>query len=113
MATGYQEFFRRSIEEPEAFWAEKAGRLHWNRKWDRVLDYDKPPFFRWFVGGKTNLCHNAMDRHLAERAEQKAIVWISSELGKSREREPGDLATLEDPAAIEGIGKAIRSGAPA
>ena len=54
-----------------------------------------------------------MDRHLADVAEKKAIVWISSELGKSREREPGDLSTFEDPAAIEGIGKAIKAGAPA
>ncbi len=113
MAPGYQEFFRRSIKEPVTFRAEEGGGLHWNRKWDRVMICDNPPFSRWFVGGEANLCYNAVDRHLADRAEQKAIVWISSELGKSREREPGDLSTHEDPAAIEGVGKAIKSGGPA
>src|SRR5260221_2380604 len=43
-----------------------------------------PPFAKWFVGGETNLCHNALDRHLAKRADQKALVWISTELDQTR-----------------------------
>jgi propionyl-CoA synthetase len=48
-----------------------------------VLDYSKPPFAKWFVGGETNLCHNAVDRHLKDRGEQKALVWISTEVDKN------------------------------
>ena len=84
MSTRYQAFFRRSIDEREAFWAEQAEMVHWHRKWDRVLDYDKPPFSRWFVGGETNTCYNAVDRHLDERGDQKAIVWISTEVNQTR-----------------------------
>ncbi len=67
----YQEFHRRSIEEREKFWDEEAKLVHWQRPFGKVLDYSKPPFARWFVGGETNLCHNAVDRHLARarRAE--------------------------------------------
>ena len=67
MGQRYAEFYRRSIEEREAFWAEQARLIHWQRPFDRVLDYSRPPFARWFVGGLTNLCHNALDRHLATR----------------------------------------------
>jgi len=80
----YSAFFQRSMTEREEFWAEQAEKLHWNRKWDRVLDFDNPPFTRWFVGGETNTCYNAVDRHLQERGDQNAIVWISTEVGKSR-----------------------------
>ena len=73
MAT-YREFHRRSIQDREGFWAEQAGLIHWQRPFQKVLDYSKPPFARWFVGGETNLCHNAIDRHLASRAEQKAAA---------------------------------------
>jgi propionyl-CoA synthetase len=77
----YDAFYRRSIDQKEAFWAEQAEQIHWHRRWDRVLDYSKPPFARWFVGGETNTCYNAVDRHLAERADQAAIVHVSSETG--------------------------------
>ncbi len=82
MAQGYREFHRRSIEERDAFWTEQARLVHWQRPFDRVLDYSRPPFARWFPGGETNLCHNAVDRHLAARADQPALVWISTEVGK-------------------------------
>jgi propionyl-CoA synthetase len=78
----YEAFYRRSIENPEGFWAEQAREIHWNRDWDGVLDYDNPPFARWFVGGETNLCHNAVDRHLEVRADQDALVFISTETGE-------------------------------
>src|SRR5687768_11556064 len=80
----YQEFHRRSLEDREGFWAEEAKLVHWQRPFERVLDYSRPPFARWFVGGETNLCHNAVDRHLASRAEQQALVWISTEVDRSK-----------------------------
>ena len=82
--TTYREFHRRSIEQREAFWAEEARRIHWHKPFDKVLEYTRPPFARWFVGGETNLCHNAVDRHLATRGEQPALVWISTEVGRTQ-----------------------------
>src|SRR5262252_9057676 len=76
----YAEFHRRSIQEREEFWAEQARLVHWNKPFERVLDYSRPPFARWYVGGETNLCHNAVDRHLAARADQKALVYLSTEV---------------------------------
>ncbi len=83
MAT-YREFHRRSIDDREGFWAGEARRIHWNKPFGTVLDYSRPPFARWFVGGETNLCHNAVDRHVAERGDQKALVWISTEVDQTR-----------------------------
>ena len=70
MAPRFDDFHRRSIEERDACWAEQARRIDWHVLPQRICDYDNPPFARWFVGGQTNLCHNAVDRHLAERADQ-------------------------------------------
>jgi len=81
----YESFYRQSVEQPELFWAEQARRIHWETPPRQILDQSKPPFRRWFVGGTTNLCHNAVDRHLAERAEQLALVAVSSETGITRE----------------------------
>jgi len=83
--TSYREFHRRSIADREGFWAEQARLVHWNKPFTKVLDYSRPPFARWFVGGETNLCYNAVDRHLASRADQKALVWISTEVDQQRE----------------------------
>ena len=80
----YKDFHRRSLEDREGFWKEEAKLIHWQRPFERVLDYSRPPFARWFVGGQTNLCHNAIDRHLAARGEQKALVWISTEVDQTR-----------------------------
>jgi propionyl-CoA synthetase len=82
--TTYREFHRRSIEDREGFWAEQAQLIHWRRPFQEVLDYSRPPFARWFVGGQTNLCHNAIDRHLAARGEQKALIWISTEVNEEK-----------------------------
>lgn len=82
---GYEETYRRSIEQPEAFWAEEAKAIHWHKPPQRILDYSNPPFRQWFVGGETNLCYNAVDRHLPERAGQLALVAISTETGVTRE----------------------------
>ena len=80
----YASYHRRSIEQPESFWAEQAALIDWHKPWDQVLDGSRKPFARWFVGGQTNLCHNAVDRHLADRATQPALVWESTEVEASR-----------------------------
>jgi propionyl-CoA synthetase len=80
----YRAFHRRSIEERDAFWGEQASLIDWHTPHERVLDYSRPPFAKWFVGGRTNLCHNAVDRHLAMRGDQKALVWVSTEVEQER-----------------------------
>ena len=80
----YREFHRRSIEDRERFWGEEAKCVHWQRPFGKVLDYSHPPFARWYLGGETNLCYNAVDRHLASRGDQKALVWISTEVDQTR-----------------------------
>ena len=80
----YRDFHRRSLEQRDAFWTEQAKLVDWHKPFGSVLDYSRPPFAKWFVGGETNLCHNAIDRHLAARAEQKALVYISTEVDQER-----------------------------
>jgi propionyl-CoA synthetase len=82
--TRYADFYRRSIEERDAFWFEQAELIDWHKPFEQVCDYSHPPFARWYVGGQTNLCHNAVDRHLAERADQNALIFVSSETGVER-----------------------------
>lgn len=77
----YREFYRRSIEQPEVFWAEEARLIDWQVAPQQILDFSRPPFARWFVGGQTNLCHNAVDRHAAVRPDERALVFVSSETG--------------------------------
>jgi propionyl-CoA synthetase len=77
----YREFHRRSLEDRDAFWRDEAARVDWHAPFEQVLDYSRPPFARWFVGGRTNLCHNAVDRHLAARGDQPALIYISTETG--------------------------------
>jgi len=84
MAETYSEFHRRSITDREAFWREQAELIHWQQPFERVLAYDRPPFARWFVGGRTNLCYNAVDRHLETRADQAALIYISTEVDAER-----------------------------
>ncbi|HEY0940314.1 MAG TPA: propionate--CoA ligase [Steroidobacter sp.] len=76
----YIQFHRRSIVDPEGFWGEEAQHIDWRTPFSKVLDYSRPPFARWFVGGETNLCYNAIDRHLPARGDQPALVWISTEV---------------------------------
>jgi propionyl-CoA synthetase len=79
--TTYLESHRRSLADRDSFWSEKATLIDWEKPFQSVLDYGRPPFARWFVGGRTNLCHNAIDRHLALRADQPALIYISTETG--------------------------------
>jgi len=74
----YEEIFQRSVTNPEAFWGEAAENISWHKKWDRVLDDSKKPFYRWFTGGEMNTCYNAVDRHVeAGRGDQTAIIYDS------------------------------------
>ena len=98
---GYEDFHRRSIEDPEGFWGEQARAIHWHTPPQRILDDSNPPFRRWFVGGETNLCFNAVDRHLDARGDQLALVAISTETNETREltyaqlyREVNDFAAV-------------------
>src|SRR5210317_1899290 len=72
----YDKLYKKSIEDPEGFWAEQAGQLEWYKKWDKVLDDSKKPFYKWFTGGKTNIIQNAIDRHLKTwRRNKLAFIW--------------------------------------
>jgi propionyl-CoA synthetase len=73
------EFHQRSIQDKEGFWAEQASLVDWFSPPRQILDFSNPPFARWYVGGTTNLCHNAIDRHLPQRADQRALVYVSTE----------------------------------
>ena len=80
----YEAMYRESLEAPEAFWAKVAGELHWFKPWDKVLEW-KAPDAKWFLGGKTNLAYNCLDRNLESRGDKPALVF---------EGEPGDSKTL-------------------
>ncbi|WDZ94180.1 propionate--CoA ligase [Herbaspirillum sp. WKF16] len=83
-ASAYGRLIANSQEDPAGFWAEQARRIEWERPFDQVLDDSRAPFPRWFAGGRTNLCHNAVDRHLDERGEQAALIFVSGETGTER-----------------------------
>jgi propionyl-CoA synthetase len=84
MSTTVAAFHQRSINDKEAFWAEQAESIEWFSKPEKILDFSNPPFAKWYVGGKTNLCHNAIDRHLATRGNQNALVYISTETNEEK-----------------------------
>jgi len=74
----YETVYRRSQEDPEGFWAEAAEAIHWDRRWDQVLDTSEAPIYRWFRGGRLNTCYNAVDRHVeAGRGDQAALIYDS------------------------------------
>src|SRR3954454_15097087 len=77
--------------DPEAFWAEQAEALHWEEKWDQVLDWSNPPFAKWFVGGKLNVSYNCVDRHVeAGNGDRVAFHWRGEE-GEERDITYADL----------------------
>ena len=79
----YETLYAESVTHREAFWSREAENLTWYRKWDKVLDDSGKPFYKWFVGGQTNVVANAIDRHLFTETKNKlALVW---------EGEPGDM----------------------
>ncbi|MCX8144941.1 MAG: propionate--CoA ligase [Azovibrio sp.] len=82
--TTYKEFHKFSIENPDAFWGEQAKLVDWQTPFTQVCDYSRPPFVKWFVGGKINLCHNAVDRHAAKRPDARALIYISTETNEEK-----------------------------
>ena len=77
--TTYKDFYQYSIDHPNEFWTEQSKLIEWKEPFTQVCDYSRPPFVKWFVGGKTNLCHNAVDRHAAKRPNDRALIYISTE----------------------------------
>ena len=108
----YRALYERSIHERDTYWAEQASRIHWHRPFDTVCDVSNPPFVRWFEGGLTNLCHNAVDRHVHDRADQAALVFVSTETHTEETISYGQLLVeVERMAAILhglGVGKGDR-----
>ena len=113
MATLYDAVHARSIEDPDSFWAEAAEEIHWYKKWDKVLDGSKKPFYRWFVGGEVNTCYNAIDRHIDRgRGDQMALIYDSPVTGTFRSftfRELQDrVARCAGVLASQGVSKGDR-----
>ena len=76
----YKKYYKQSVEDPEGFWAEQAESFVWKKKWDKVLDWNfSEPDIKWFVNGKMNITENCLDRHLEERGDQTAILWVPNE----------------------------------
>ncbi|MBA3033654.1 MAG: propionate--CoA ligase [Gammaproteobacteria bacterium] len=82
--TKYSDFYRRSIDQPDAFWAEQAQLVDWQTPPSTICDYSRPPFVKWYSGGRTNLCHNAVDRHAATRPDDRALIYISTETNEEK-----------------------------
>ncbi len=110
MTDSYAAMYRRSIDDPDGFWAEQARRIDWERPFDQVCDTSHPPFARWFVGGRTNLCHNAVDRHAATRPGDAALIWVSSEVGQERVYTFSELQAEVEVMAAMLAGQGVRAG---
>jgi propionyl-CoA synthetase len=82
--SGYRELFETSLSDPAAFWADAAKAVTWTREPSQVLDDSNPPFYRWFPDGQLNTCANALDRHLADRGDQAALIYDSPVTGTKR-----------------------------
>ena len=108
----YLQTHQQSIEQPEIFWGEQAKRIVWKKPFDQVLDYTSPPFAKWFVGGQTSICYNAIDRHLQDRAQQTALIAVSVETNTETSYTYQELFTeVNRMAAIlksQGVGKGDR-----
>jgi len=108
----YAAFHQRSIEQRDAFWTEQAALIDWHKPFEQVCDYSRPPFATWFKGGETNLCHNAVDRHLKDRADQNALIFVSTETDTEKAYSFRELhQEVQRMAAIlqaQGVGKGDR-----
>ncbi|MCX7258751.1 MAG: propionate--CoA ligase [Burkholderiales bacterium] len=97
----FTQFHKRSIEDRDNFWAEQAKTVDWQIQPQQICDYSNPPFAKWFVGGTTNLCHNAIDRHLKDRGDQAALIFVSTETDQEKTYTYKDLhAEVQRMAAI-------------
>lgn len=79
-----RDFHYRSIQDRNGFWRDEAERIHWETPFTEVLDFSRPPFAKWFVGGRTNLCYNAVDRWLPQQADRPALIWFSTEVDQQQ-----------------------------
>ena len=109
----WAEAHRRALRDPDAFWAEVAEGIAWERRWDTVLDQTHAPFYRWFTGGRLNTCYNALDRHIeAGRGGQTALIYDSPVTGQVRSFTYGELrdlvARFAGALAGQGVGKGDR-----
>ncbi len=77
--SNYEAFYRRSLDDRDGFWGEQAQLIDWHVPSTQICDYSHPPFTNWYLGGKTNLCHNAVDRHLAQHGDKPALIYVSTE----------------------------------
>ena len=104
--TTFADFHRQSMENPEAFWAEQAKLIDWHTPPQQICDWSNPPFAHWFKGGTTNLCHNAVDRHLKDRPDQAALIYVSTETGQEKTYTFRELHTEVQRAAamLKGLG---------
>ncbi len=85
----YRQMYDRSINDPDGFWAEVAEGFHWNQRWDKVRDYNYhrskgPISIKWFLGGKTNITYNCLDRHLEAKGDQPALLWEGNDPSEDR-----------------------------
>ena len=110
MTDAYARFHHRSLGERDAFWAEQARLIDWEHPFETVCDDSRPPFVRWFAGGRTNLCHNAVDRHLAARAAQPALIHVSTETGSERIYSYGELHAEVQRMAAMLLGLGVKQG---
>jgi propionyl-CoA synthetase len=95
MAGRYAEIHRRSLEDPVGFWSEAAAAIHWEKRWDKLLDDSRAPFYRWFVGGVLNTCYNCLDRHVAAgRGQQAALIYDSAMTGQVQSFTYAELTDL-------------------
>ncbi len=107
MTGRYEAMFRRALADPAGFWGEAAEAIDWEKRWDRVLDDRRAPFYLWFTGGRLNTCWNALDRHVERgRAEQVALIYdspVTTRLEKFTYRELRDQVALLA-GALRGLG---------
>lgn len=102
MPDGYEAIYDRWLREPENFWAETAEAIHWHRKWEKVLDTDRAPLYRWFTNGLVNTCYNALDIHCENgRADQTALIYDSPVTGVIRSYSYASL--LDEVARFAGV----------
>ena len=109
----FDEMYRRSLADPEDFWAEAAARIDWDKPWEEMLDGSEAPFYRWFRGGRLNTCHNALDRHVERgRADQLALIYdspVTATTATFTYRELRDaVARFAGALVAEGVGRGDR-----
>ena len=110
----YQQTYQKSIADPEAFWAEQASTFHWQKKWDKVLEWDfKKPDVKWFIGGKLNITENCLDRHLETRGNKTAILWEPNDpndaaIAFTYRELHGEVCRMANALKAQGIGKGDR-----